>query len=353
MNAPEDSGSTRKPTGRWAWIAFFVLLVLPIYLVAVTVCIRSGLFHFAGGNLSADQYKALWSFLAAGLAAAATTLGALVAKAHNDRSFVLQTESEERQKVLGTDTNARLKMDTVINCLAVVCPGGQYAPKAAAAGGLAVLVQLGHPIIAMRTLSAALRDNAVDADTATWLIGQVLTSDTTMGSQMDLETAKSEGVAILGEHISILTWQELPGFYCWPSPLSGRWHPGLGPNTATNALYFLAQLLVSRPVAWWTADGNSYSWVLCTLDEAVQHEPNDEVKRFAANLALAIMQEDPTRRIAGPDGTRDRADVLRRMEPLSEDMHAYADLFDSIQAWCTAQPDPDLRRESADSPSSA
>ena len=63
--------------------------------------------------------------------------------------------------------------------------------------GLATLVQLGHPIVAMRALRPAFEDKKVDPDTFTWLISQALTSNTTVGTARDLADAKEQAAALL------------------------------------------------------------------------------------------------------------------------------------------------------------
>ena len=176
--------------GRLTWLAFFLLVVLPLYAIAVGACIRSGLFRFNGASFNNDQLKAIWTFLAAGLATGATVLGALLTKSHNDRTLAFQSESEHRQEVLAGETNDRLTLDAVTKVLNLIYMDEGYSPKGAIAGGLATLVQLGHPIVAMRVLAAVLRDTAVDYETAAWLISQVLKSQKTTGTPADLAASK-------------------------------------------------------------------------------------------------------------------------------------------------------------------
>ena len=71
-------------------------MILPIYVIATTLFVRSGLFRLHGGSLTNDQLKAVWTFLAAGLAASATILEALLTKSYNDRNLAAQNLNTER-----------------------------------------------------------------------------------------------------------------------------------------------------------------------------------------------------------------------------------------------------------------
>jgi len=182
LSAPS---ATSRPSSRWIWIAFFLLVVGPLYFIAAVVCIRSGLFQFNGAALGNAQLKAVLTFLAAALAATAAVLGSILTMSHSDRTLAFQAGVE-------AETNERLNLDTVIRCLNLICNDGNYAPKAATAAGFATLVQLGHPIIAMRALASAFPEHAVDRSTATWLIGEVLTSKVTKGTPTDLVAARKK-----------------------------------------------------------------------------------------------------------------------------------------------------------------
>src|SRR5688572_24938796 len=97
LTGPLDA-RRRAPRGKLsiAWIAFFIFLVLPLYVIATIVAIRSDLFASSRG-LSDEQLRALWTFIGAGLAAAATVLGAIIAMSHNNRTLTLQHEAEARK----------------------------------------------------------------------------------------------------------------------------------------------------------------------------------------------------------------------------------------------------------------
>jgi hypothetical protein len=167
------------------------LVIAPFLGIASLTIVRSKLLDFDKG-LTDEQFKALWTFIGAGLAASATVLGTLLTTSHNKRTLAIQKEADDRKQILENEAAERLKVDTAISGLSLVSQDGKYAPKASIAGGLASLVHLGHPNIAMRVLGAALTDDAVDGDTAAWLLGQILISDVTTGTAEDLVRAKRE-----------------------------------------------------------------------------------------------------------------------------------------------------------------
>jgi hypothetical protein len=57
------------------WLIFSVLLLLPLYVLSTVFAIRSGVLDLNRRSITADEYKAIWAFLASGLATAATIIG--------------------------------------------------------------------------------------------------------------------------------------------------------------------------------------------------------------------------------------------------------------------------------------
>jgi len=70
-----------KPQG-WRlaapWLALVVLLLVPLYAVSTALVIRSGLFDPQDRSISDEEIKALWAFIAAGLATGGTVVGLLL-----------------------------------------------------------------------------------------------------------------------------------------------------------------------------------------------------------------------------------------------------------------------------------
>jgi|SRR5215211_1137088 len=183
-----------KPQG-WRlaapWLALVVLLLVPLYAVSTALVIRSGLFDPQDRSISDEEIKALWAFIAAGLATGGTVVGLLLTRSYNERTLQQTT------------------LDTVVKGLELlVNDDGSYARKAKIAGALAALVHLGHPVIAMRVLTAVWQEDAVDPGTACWLIGEVFKT----GSMH----SHNEAAKLLLRHAGELTY-DAKGEREWPS----------------------------------------------------------------------------------------------------------------------------------------
>ncbi len=336
------TGSEIRFSSRWGWIAFFLFLILPLYTIAGIVCFRSGLFRF-NGTLSDTQLKSVWTFLGAGLAAAATVLGGLLTKSHNDRTLALQYETQKQQEIQESEANERLKMDTVISGLKLICNNGTYSPKAAIAGGLATLVQLGHPIVAMRALAAALPEDVVDNDTATWLISEVLTTQITMGTPRDLSVAKDEASSLLYKYSSELTISSSDSAeFSWPGAVTQQWPSGLSQKAGLLLIAALAELLISQSDEWWNSKGQTSSWILYTLDEVLRHEKDPTVKVAAAMLGKAILEASHDDYFVGINDDRDREEIARDIDHVNipENVPTVEDLVDRIEKWGQARRAP-------------
>ena len=198
------------------WAVFALLLVFPIYAISIAFMIRSGIFDLTDHSISADEYKALWAFIASGLATAATIVGVLLTNSHNRRILAFQEDLETRKLIAQTEVDKRLALDTAIRGLELIGSEGKYAPTATIAGALATLVHLGHPVIAMRALDAAWHDDAVDAATGCWLISQVF--------QEGSEESMLEAARLLRIHAKALCGSEAEiGTYEWPYAIYDKW----------------------------------------------------------------------------------------------------------------------------------
>jgi len=310
-----------KQNMRWMWVTFLLFVVLPLYAIAASLLIRSGLFRHNGGSVSNDQLKAAWTFLAAGVAAGATILGALLTKSYNDKNLASQN------------------LNTVVSALGLISKDGQYSTGAATAAGLATLVQLGHPIVAMRALRPAFMDKAVDCDTFTWLISQVLTSNTTVGTPKDLEDAKEEAAGLLREFSGKLTDHDSADF-SWPDALTARWPSGLSANAAWNVMYAMVNLLTSEKKEWWNEGGGTYTWIIYTLDEAFQHDSKPYIKAMAAELGLDLIKVTDDDYINGLNDSRKKSVVAMRMGSSQGlyDKTFDQGLYEGIQTWGSADP---------------
>jgi hypothetical protein len=257
------------------WLAVSLFLLLPVYAISAALIIRSSIFDLNKGAIGNEEFKALWTFIASGLATAATVIGLLFTKSHNDRTLTFQMESEERKAHLEKEDASRLRLDTVVRGLELVGSGKDYSPKAKIAGGLAAMIHLGQPVVAMRTLSAAWTDKAVDTPTACWLISEVL--------EKGSDASKEEAADLLLRHADDLVSTDRKGAYEWPPVINSAWPLGLPINARGAILLALVSVLVSRDRVWWvSASGHNYTWVIATLGEVLLRDDDPATKGTAA-----------------------------------------------------------------------
>lgn len=287
-----------KQTGGWnrvkaimPWLLIGILFFIPVYSIGISFVVRSDAFNFSARSISDAEVRALWAFVASGLATGATVIGLLFTRSHSQRTLAFQEDMEnrrlvaekevnDRSAVLQRESEARLALDTVVKGLdLIVLADGSYAPKARMAGALAALVHLGHPIIAMRTLSAAWDEDAVDAETACWLISQVFEG----GS----EHSKTEAAEILVRHAAKLTPNpELRSYYVWPQGIQERWPSELPIAVRHYLLNAVVEVVVSRDRSWWTGKA---IWAMALIHEALQKDPDGDVRDNAVVLLRVFL----------------------------------------------------------------
>jgi len=313
-------------SGKKQWIpalAFLVLLVLPLYALTVVVVVRSDILS-SNGSFTDEQFKAMWTFIASGLATCATVLAAILTKSHNDRSLALQAEADSRRELLDMETSRRLGLETTLGGLKVMSPDGKPSP-AVVAGGLATIVHLGHALIAMRVLATALDHKEVDSGTAAWVLGAGLLDDD--------PAVRDEAASLLGEHGSEFTDDAHRGFFAWPDCLTTRWVTNLSRAASLNVVAGLQDLLLSQDRDWWAAD---WSWVIITFDEAVLNEPDLDTKLAAASAVALLIDFWDDELMWGVLGSRPTSEARDRARALTE-VRGYHVLIDTdaIGKWGT------------------
>lgn len=321
----------------WLAVAFVVLVVVPLYLLMASVVVRSGLLNFAGPAFDEAQFRALIAFLGVTLGTAATVLGGLIAKANNDRAFAQQVESERRTRLLEIESHNRQRLDTAVQVLGLIkTDDGSYPGKAVTGGALTTLVHLGQPVIAMRTLESALDEDAVDIPTAVWLIDQVLNAKPTSSSSGEMVASKEDAVEVLTKLIESLPDDQHPGDFHWPPSAYGRWPPGLDWNCGLKLLHALLGLLTSRSEEWWISQGRTWTWVIDTLDQAVQEPSTDEsVRKEAARYAVRLLDLlSPDSDIYAPTRIVKVSEVRDRMSPIADQASDFGGAISvSVNAW--------------------
>jgi len=262
------------------WLVLLVLVIVPVYFAGTIAALKSGLLDFDQKTITNDQYKAVLVFIASGLGAAITATGMLFTRAHNARTLSLQHQAEAHRKAMDKEANARLELDTAVRVLELISYQGGYAPKGRVAGGLATLVQLGHPVIAMRVLSAAWQEGGVDDYSATWLIDQVFT----LGS----DEAKEEASALLRLHAPMLTGEGQPkGFFSFPKSLQTDWPKELPPRARLNNLVAMIAVIVSKDRNWW----NGPPLLQRLIWKVMEEDPDRNIRATAAAAMDALQHE--------------------------------------------------------------
>jgi hypothetical protein len=250
----------RKAKATWPWLVLALFLLLPIYAISASLAVRSGLFDLRDRTVSDREIQAIWTLVASGIATAVTLIGLLLTRSHNQRML------------------ERTSLDTVVKGLELILGHeGRYAPRARVAGALAALVHLGHPVIAMRTLNAAWEDNAVDTDTATWLISEVMSA----GSK----DSKIEASVLLSSRASELCVDSDPPRVSWPANLSDEWRTDLPIDARLTIVITILEVLLSRDVKWWAG---YQGWAVVLLDDARLKDSNPGIRYYAAE-ALGIV----------------------------------------------------------------
>ena len=285
----------------WAvWLSFLIFLVLPLYLLSAVMAIRSGLVTFDGTPPAGDQAKALWAFIGSGLAASGTVLAALLTKSHNDRTYALAARD-----------SARMSLDTAVVGLNLIRHENHYSPPAVVAGGLVTLIHLGHPTIAMRALSAAWEDRAVDRWTVCWIIGQVLTSTGVEESTSPLLKVEASSILLLNADqftANISSVGKVP----WPDCLTASWPRHLPEVAAANCIAALVVVVTSQPKAWWHKDDKTWTWAIYSLVEALEDD-SDAVRDMAARVVLEMLKSmDEDERIVGLSRALSKAEAATK-----------------------------------------
>jgi hypothetical protein len=324
--------STEKLRRAAPWIALSVLLLLPLYVLSTAFAIRSGVLDLGKRNITADEYKAMWAFFASGLATAATIIGLLLTKSHNDRTLAFQSEIENRKLLAGEETDKRLALDSVVKGLELLVADGEYAPKARIAGALGALVHLDHPVIAMRALSAAWDEGAVDNATACWLIGEVLSGDS--------EQASREASILLRRHASKLP-RDTEGSSEWPLSIRYEWPLNVPADVRGRILLALADMLVSRDREWW---GDGYIWAIGLLDEAYRRETYGPAIDLAAKMLGILLATNREQGLIGfGNEYKDLKEINRTLSgheaeyrPIGESGKA----IDRLEAWANKTAEP-------------
>lgn len=166
--------------------------------------------------------------------------------------------SRENQQALARETEQRLVIDTVAQVLELITVEGVYAPKARVAGAIATLMQLRSGTVAIRILGELWTADAIDPDTACWLIDRVVQDSLAGHSTSD--DARDAIVLLVMNAVKILPAPDAPNQYAhfWPESLRSSWPSRLS-YSAKNAIVVAAvNVLLVREIAYWKGGGGNH-----------------------------------------------------------------------------------------------
>jgi hypothetical protein len=251
-----SSSSSRLLPALW-----IVLASLLASLIALAILLLVKMDFFSTDALTNEQLKSVWAFLGVALGAVVTLIGTLLTEQHNRRTAALTREAGERerlakvqQQALAEQAEKRLTIDTVAKTLELITDdSGGYAKRARVGGAIATMVELEGGAVAIRILGELWAADAVDSDTAVWLINRVLKEST--------ETDELDAAADLlvfnaaklvpgknDENQERATWLAIIPEY-WPQHL---------PTTARNSLVTATvRLLLVRELEYWHEQSTS------------------------------------------------------------------------------------------------
>jgi hypothetical protein len=256
MIEPEALGR-RERASTWLlpglWITLACLLASLIVL-AILLLVKMN--FFSTDPLTDEQLKSVWAFLGVALGAVVTLIGTLLTEQHNRRTAAITREAGERerlakaeQQVLAEQAERRLTIDTVSKTLELITESGNYAKRARVGGAIATMMELEGGAVAIRILGELWAADAVDSDTAVWLINRVLERS----KQTDELQAAA---ALLSTNVSKLVPgkndadQDTENF---PLLLYDSWPVSLPVIARNSLLVMTVKLLLVRELEWWQA----------------------------------------------------------------------------------------------------
>lgn len=271
--------SMRRAASAAGWVCAAVML-LTSYSFSLYFILSSGWLQGPRAS-SADTTKAVLAFLATGASAAVTLVGGMLVAEHNRRSRKLTKLQMSQSEKHNKSTRAQTELDTTIKGLSLLTADGELAAQPVISGALATIVDLGHPLIAMRALDSLWDTKSIHPATACWLIGEVFQRD-------KLKREAIEAAALLREHaIDLVGPSEGRCKLYWPQSLLEGWRPTLPLRARRDIFFATVELVLSRRRRWWDIH-ESLSWLVAMLYDALETETNRELRLSIASVMLPL-----------------------------------------------------------------
>jgi hypothetical protein len=239
---------------RTLWVSLAVVVLL-LFALAVVLLVKSHV--LSARSLTDEQTKSLWAFLGVAFGAVVTLIGALLTEQHNRRTDALTRQTADREQAareqeqrLADETEYRLKIDTTAKVLELITVegGDGYAPRARVAGAIATLMQLGGGVIGMRILGELWAADAIDSDTACWLIDRILQDSSAPAEEVvqaaNLLAVQAQRLVLQPEDSSLY------GMF-WPDSIADSWPVRLPDKAKDGILVAIIRLLLARDIEWW------------------------------------------------------------------------------------------------------
>jgi hypothetical protein len=257
LSANKGGGRSSK-LPRWLTpTVWLVLLVGALSLLVLAVVMVVKLHLLSTSSLTGDQAKDVWAFLGVAFGSIVALISTLLIEQHDRRTAALIHEAAERehlarqkQETEDKEAGERLTTDVVARMLELITFKGGYAPKARVAGAMAMLIERENSGVAMRILKELWDADAVDADTAVWLVDRVLVD----GARRPAEAVGA--ASLLARHAT----QLLPAasdldqaWIGWPTSLMQRWPSDLPEAAKSDLVLAATKVFLAREPGYWKA----------------------------------------------------------------------------------------------------
>jgi hypothetical protein len=299
------------------------LILLPLYFLAGTLIVRSGLLNYHGGNLDPRQFSAVWALIGTLFASGISLLGIVATHLHQQRTHQLAEETEKR-----------LQLDSVAKGLELLSDGNGYSSKATVAGGLATVVRLGQASVAITVLRTVWRDNAVDPSIACWITDRVIES----GNPSDIIVAST----IMFENSKQLVQRSEDGglIIVLPDSIDDNWDPCWPQTAKTSMVGALARAQMAVPPEAWVG-GNPV--ILRSLLKASE-DPDTYIATTAAKVLKAFVPTaEELAPLFGTDRDHAMSEAAARYPKLTETANGrdyfprITTFIEEIQRWKASQ----------------
>jgi hypothetical protein len=184
-----------------------------------------------------------------------------------------------------------------------------YAPRARVAGAIATLRQLRGGAVGMRILNELWAADAVDSNTAVWLINCVLQDSS---SQRD-ETEQAAELLVSNVRRLVPTVDDSDQEWeLWPRALTESWPTTLSYNTRGWLVVAATQMLLAREISWWEM-GSVYTPVMGLVSALDDRDYGPT----AARVLSALLDADALNEIGFP-ADDELVIRIRRLSALAE-----------------------------------